>query len=714
MAKLVIVESPEKAKTIQNILGSGYKVVASKGHIRDLPKKELAVDVEHGFVPKYEEMPDKKAVISALKKEVKNSEFVYLATDPDREGEAISWHLASVLKLGEENSRRVTFNEITRRGVARGMENPRAIDMDLVNSQQTRRILDRIVGYQLSPFLWKKVAKGLSAGRVQSVVVRLVLEREREIRGFEPKEYWTIEAELTSGGHTFTAKFYGGPDGEIKPGSREEAEEILKKLEGARFRVVSVKTAGRRKSPAPPLITSTLQQAASKRFGMTSARTMQIAQRLYEGINVAGVGEVGLITYMRTDSLRIADEAAAAAAEHIRCFYGERYLPPKRRFYKNKRAQDAHEAIRPTMPDLTPAMVRSSLTLDQYRIYKLVWDSFIASQMADCLMNIVSAELEAGGYIFKAGGSSVEFDGYTVLYGAEDIQREEGAAALQSLSPGDAAECGGLLPKQHFTAPPARYNEGTLIAAMEELGIGRPSTYAPIISTILRREYVERENKNFKPTPLGEAVTVLLEEQFPRIVDTGFTARMEENLDGIEDGSLTMLQILTGFYNNFSDTLRTAAAAMEGRHVSVPAPVSDQICEKCGRPMLVKTGKFGKFFACSGYPECKSTKPYFEPTNGFCPVCGKPMQKRFGKSGAAFYGCTGYPDCKFMSWDEPIAEKCPKCGTPMFRRTRPGSKPYCAREDCGYNRPPARVPAAKKSAAGEKAAEKKAAEPENE
>ncbi|HOP11656.1 MAG TPA: type I DNA topoisomerase [Oscillospiraceae bacterium] len=686
MAKLIIVESPEKGRTIQGFLGSGYQVIASKGHIRDLPKGKLAVDLENGFKPDYIEMPDKKTVIKTLKDAAKESDFVFLATDPDREGEAISWHLAKVLKLDEKAAIRVCFNEITRHGVKEGMEHPRTIDADLVDAQQTRRILDRIVGYKLSPFLWQKVKPGLSAGRVQSVVVRLVVEREREIRAFVPEEYWVIEALLSEKGAKFKAKFYGDKNGELKLSDKAAADKVIEACKNAPFAVTGVKLTKRTRRPAPPFTTSTLQQDASRRLGMRSERTMQIAQKLYEGINVEGIGETGLITYMRTDSLRVADEAAKAAEDYITSAYGKNYLPEKRNIYKAKNAQDAHEAIRPTTPELAPDKIKSSLTPEQHKLYKLIWERFMASQMAPCIQNLVAVELESAGYLFKANGVSVVFDGFTALYDNSNEEKEENAALLATLSEGDKPLCEDITGDQKFTQPPSRYNEASLIAVMEEKGIGRPSTYAPIISTILKREYVEREAKNFKPTLLGEAVTQLLEDKFPKIVDAGFTAGMEEQLDEIESGDMEMVPTLDKFYGEFSTTLTEAAESMKGQRIKLPDPESEEVCELCGRKMVIKTGRFGKFLACPGYPECKNTKPYQKKTDGTCPLCGKPLIERESKKGAKYYGCTGYPECKFMTWDEPIADKCPQCGTPMFRKKGKGAKTYCAKEGCGYEK----------------------------
>jgi len=685
MGKLLIVESPAKAKTIQKYLGADFTVLASMGHIRDLPKSTLGVDVENGFEPQYVDMPAKKDTISKLRSAAKESDFVYLATDPDREGEAISWHLATALKLDATLQNRVTFNEITKSGVKAGMAAPRQIDVNLVDAQQTRRILDRLVGYKLSPFLWQKVKKGLSAGRVQSVAVWLIVEREREIRAFEPVEYWTVEADLQKDGEVFRARFYGNADGELKLNNEAAAQQVIDAVSNAEFTVGSIKRAARQKNPMPPFTTSTLQQDAARRLGFRSSRTMQVAQTLYEGVNVEGVGEVGLITYMRTDSLRISAEAAAEAEQYIRQTYGEGYLPEKRRVYKSKKdAQDAHEAIRPSTPSLTPERVRSSLTSEQYRLYKLIWERFMASQMASCVQDTVTADIVSAGYVFKASGLKVKFDGFCVLYDYSNDEAEQTVDVLASLKVGDHTALEEVSSAQHFTQPPARYNEATLIKAMEEKGIGRPSTYAPIISTIISREYVERDNKNLRPTPLGEAVTGLLEEQFSDIVDVTFTAQMEEKLDDIDNGTQQMKPVLEEFYTDFAANLERAQEAMKGKRVKLPVIESDVVCELCGRKMVVKSSRYGKFLGCPGFPECKNIKPL--PVEGYCPVCGKPMTELKSKNGKVFYGCTGFPECEFKSWDEPIAEQCPECSTPMFKKKGKGGRVYCAKEGCGYSR----------------------------
>jgi DNA topoisomerase-1 len=694
MSKLVIVESPAKAKTIQKYLGAGYDVVASMGHIRDLPKSKLGIDIEHGFQPDYVEIKGKEELVETLKKKGKKSDEIYLATDPDREGEAISWHLAYLLGMDLNEPNRVTFNEITKSGVQSGMASPRQVDMDLVNAQQTRRILDRIVGYKLSPFLWKKVRRGLSAGRVQSVAVRIIVDREEEIQKFKPEEYWSIDAKLLgkSSRKAFAAKLYG-KDKKISIKTKEEADAILKELEGQPFVVENVKKSVRKKSPAPPFTTSTLQQEASRRLGFQARRTMKAAQELYEGVEVGEMGAVGLITYMRTDSLRISDEAAQQAADFIAQRYGKNYLPPKRRAYKSKsNAQDAHEAIRPTMPELTPDQVKGSLSADQYKLYKLVWERFIASQMATALLDTVSVDIRAGAYLFKASGYTVKFDGYTVLYEEskeESAEGEEGSSgALPPLEKGDDLKLKSLEGTQHFTQPPPRFTEASLIKTLEEKGIGRPSTYAPTITTILSRGYVEREAKALKPTALGEVVTQLMKKQFKKIVDLGFTAQMEKNLDEVEEGETNWVDTLSEFYEDFAATLTQAEKNMDGTRVKVPDEETDEICELCGRKMVIKTGRFGKFLACPGFPECKNTRKIVQDTGGVCPLCGGKVLAKKSKKGKVYYGCEHNPKCGFMTWDLPLKDVCPKCGATLFKKSGKMGKIYCAKEGCDYERGP--------------------------
>lgn len=691
MSDLVIVESPAKANTIKKYLGRGYTVVASMGHVRDLPKSQMGVDIENGFKPKYIPIRGKADLIKSLKKEAKASGKVFLATDPDREGEAISWHLANLLNIDVHDSRRITFNEITKNAVREGIKHPRSIDLNLVDAQQARRILDRIVGYKLSPFLWKKIRPGLSAGRVQSVAVRLIVDREEEIRAFVPEEYWTIDALLLKDGEKkpFEARFYGDSNKKIEIKNKEQADAVLAALQGADFTVGAVKKSVRRRQPAPPFITSTLQQEASRRLNFQSRRTMQVAQQLYEGVDIKGMGAVGLITYMRTDSLRISTEAQKDALTFIEETYGQDYLPEAPRVYKTRQnAQDAHEAIRPSMPSLSPQKVKESLTSDQFRLYKLVWERFMASQMANQLLDTVSADILAGGYVFKATGSTVKFAGFAVLY-EEALENAQGkketnpaARPLPPLAEGDALQLDSLSPAQHFTQPPARYSEATLIKALEENGIGRPSTYSPTITTILQRDYVEREGKQLKPTALGEVTTGLMKDHFADVVDVEFTANMENNLDGVEEGQKNWVQVLEEFYGGFEKTLKKAEEDLGDVHLKVPDEETDVICERCGRHMVIKTGRFGKFLACPGYPECKNTKPIFHETKGLCPVCGGKMLQKRSKNGKTYYGCEKNPTCPFMSWDEPVADICPKCGATLFKKR--GGKLHCLREGCGW------------------------------
>ncbi len=689
MAKLVIVESPAKAKTIKKYLGRGYRVVASMGHVRDLPKSKLGVDIEHHFEPQYINIKGKGELIKTLKKEAKNSDEVFLASDPDREGEAIAWHLSNLLALDESAANRVTFHEMTKSGVKSGMANRRQIDRNLVNAQQARRILDRIVGYQLSPFLWRKVRRGLSAGRVQSVTVRMIVDREEEIRAFTPEEYWTLDAVLLAEGGSFSARFYGKDGKKLPVSNQAESDALLQKLRQAAYTVGGVKKGMRKKSPAPPFSTSTLQQEASRKLGFQAARTMRAAQELYEGVDVAGMGAVGLITYMRTDSLRISAEAQSAASAYIANRYGEAYLPERPRQYKSRgNAQDAHEAIRPTMPDLTPDQLKDTLTADQYKLYRLIWSRFIASQMANAVYDTVNADILADGYLFKASGHTVRFDGYTVLYEEGKDEEKEDGGALPELKKGDALTLRELTGNQHFTQPPARFTEATLIKTMEENGIGRPSTYAPTITTIVQRNYVEREGRSLKPTALGEVTTKLMKEHFSRIVDEEFTARMEKELDEVELGKQDWVAMLEQFYDGFSDDLQKAEEEMKDTRVKVPDEETDEVCELCGRKMVIKIGRFGPFLACPGFPECKNTRRIVQDTGGVCPKCGKRILVRRSKKGKTYYGCEDNPRCDFMTWDRPIKEKCPNCGGTLLKKDGRNARIYCANEDCGYQRKP--------------------------
>ena len=684
---LVIVESPAKAKTIEKYLGSGYKVTASMGHLRDLPKSKMGVDIENGFEPQYIPVRDKRELINELKKEAKDAKTVFLATDPDREGEAISWHLKELLELDDKKAKRVTFNEITKKVVTESIQHPRSIDQDLVDAQQARRILDRIVGYELSPLLWKKVKKGLSAGRVQSVATRMVVDREEEIEAFVPQEYWLLDARLNCGAEnsSFTARFHGKGDKKQELHSKEEVDEVFAAVEKAPFTVNNVKRGEKQKSPAPPFITSTLQQEASRRLSMTPRRTMSIAQQLYEGVEIAGQGSVGLITYMRTDSLRLSEEALAAARDYITGHYGPEYYPGKPRHFKTKAgAQDAHEAIRPTDVTLTPELVRKDLTQEQYRLYRLIWGRFTACQMANAVYDNVSVDIDSAGYTFRANYSELKFKGYTAVYEeSKDEESSELANPLPSLSEGQELNLEKMMSEQQFTQPPARYTEATLIRAMEEKGIGRPSTYAPTISSITARDYVIKEGKYLKPTPLGQVVTGLMKERFADIVDLKFTNQMEAELDEIESGKVAWRSVLENFYGDFSREMHEAEEALEGVRLKVPDILSDEYCDVCGRQMVVKKGKFGYFLACPGFPECTFTKPIVIEMPGKCPKCGGRILKRTSKKGYVFYACERGTDCGFITWDVPTKDFCPICGKTMFKHSGRGPlKSFCINEEC--------------------------------
>lgn len=711
MAKLVIVESPTKIKGIKKYLGSGYEVMASKGHVRDLPKSRLGVDIEHDFKPQYAVMADKKALISSLKEAVADSDGVLLATDPDREGEAISWHLAQILALDLNDCNRITFNEITETGIKAGIAQPRKINLDLVDAQQARRVLDRIVGYKLSPFLWKKVKSGLSAGRVQTVALRLIVDREREIEKFVSEEFWTVDAKLSAARKSFGARLYGSANGEkLEIHNEAEAMSIVAALENADYYVSKLKKGVRTKQPAPPFITSTLQQEASRKLGFTGQRTMRIAQQLYEGVELPGMGAYGLITYMRTDSLRISEEARAAGNEYIAGRYGKNYLPAKPRYFKAKSgAQDAHEAIRPTLASLTPSQVEASLTAEQFKLYRLIWERFIASLMAPCVQDTVSADIIAADYLFKASGYSVKFDGYTVLYEeGRDVEDDE-KQALPEMKEGDKLGLKSLEPNQHFTQPPARYTEPTLIKALDENGIGRPSTYAPIISNILNRDYIEREKKTLKPTHLGTVVVDLMVEYFKRIFDVKFTAGLEKQLDQIGAGERSWTDTIADFYADFDKLYKSAETSLDGKRVEIPVEESDVVCDKCGRKMVIKSGRFGKFLACPGYPECKNTKPLPEDEiTQPCPKCGGKLIKRHTKQGGkTFYGCSNYPECDFAASGLPTGEICPECGGYIISAAR--GRKYCNNHDCP-SRVRGREEAANKQARrSEKAAKGKSA-----
>ena len=686
--KLVIVESPTKATTIKKYLGKGYEVLATMGHIRDLPKSRLGVDVENDFEPQYMTIRGKGDLIKQLKTAAKNCKKVYLATDPDREGEAISWHLAHILDMDINENNRVTFNEITKTGVKNGMDNPRSIDLQLVDAQQARRVLDRIVGYELSPFLWKKVRPNLSAGRVQSVTVRMIVDREHEIQNFVPQEYWTIDGMASKMTGTkaeqkpFAFKYYGINGKKSDINTEEEANKILDAVRNASFTVSGIKKGMRKKTPPPPYITSTLQQEASKRLGFQAKRTMKIAQELYEGVSIEGYGAVGLITYMRTDSLRISDEALAKANELILNKYGESYaLKSPRRFKTNKNAQDGHEAIRPSVIELTPQQIKESLTSDQYKLYKMIWERFVASQMTEAVYDTVSVDINAKEYTFKTSGFTVRFDGYTVLYTDAD---EEKGTRLPEFTENEELKIKELKGNQHFTQPPARYTEATLIKELEENGIGRPSTYAPTITTIQMRGYVERELKVLKPTQIGEVTTQLMKEEFPDIVDTHFTAGIESYLDKVEEGSIEWKSMIKKFYTAFKENIEMAEKDMEGKDMRIPDEETDVVCELCGRNMVIKTGRFGKFLACPGFPECRNTKRIVKETGGICPLCGKKIIQKKSKAGRTYYGCEDNPKCEFMTWDLPISDKCPKCGSTLFKTTGRTKKIHCLKEGCGY------------------------------
>ena len=689
MSDLVIVESPAKAKTIKKYLGGNYEVIASMGHVRDLPKTRLSVDIKKKFAPKYEIIKGKEKLVEELKELAEKSDKIYLATDPDREGEAISWHLAYILGLPLDDNNRVEFNEITKNGVTNGMANPRSINIDLVNSQQARRILDRLVGYKLSPFISQKIRRGLSAGRVQSVAVRIIVDREEEIRKFKPEEYWTIDAKFIPKGSrkSFSASLYSDANGKIKIENQEQAEKIEQDLADAEYMITKVKHGTRRKTPAPPFITSTLQQEASRKLGFQSRRTMKVAQELYEGVDIEGMGATGLITYMRTDSLRISDVAKEEAAQYILNRFGEKFLPAKPRVFKTKsNAQDGHEAIRPSMPSLSPEDVKASLTSDQFKLYNLIWNRFMASQMSDCVQKTTQAEISAKEYIFKASGYYVDFEGFTTLYVESKDTEEEKSTQLPPLEKDMPVKCKELKKNQHFTQPPARYTEASLIKALEEYGIGRPSTYAATITTITSREYVKREAKTLYPTELGEVMTNLLKERFPKIVNYKFTAQMEEKLDEVEHGQEEWVELLDEFYSDFDKTLKKAKEEMEGVKLQLKEDQTDIICDKCGRQMVVKVGRYGKFIACPGYPECKNVLKFVEKTGVKCPKCNGDVIVKHTKKKRVFYGCSNYPECDFVSWNEPVNERCPQCGGILFKKKGKKPKLYCATEGCGFEK----------------------------
>ena len=680
---LVIVESPAKAATIGKFLGNNYKIEASMGHVRDMPKSQMGIDFEHDFEPKYITIRGKGELLGKLRKDAKAADKVYLATDPDREGEAISWHLLHALNLGEEKPiSRITFNEITKTAVKKSITEARDIDMDLVDAQQARRVLDRVVGYTISDLLWKKVKKGLSGGRVQSVALRLICDREGEIREFIPEEYWTLGAKLKDAdGKVFEAKFYGKGETKTELANEAETNEVLDGLKGKDFAVTDVKTGSRQKKPVAPFTTSTMQQEASKHLNMATQKTMMIAQQLYEGVNVKGEGTVGLVSYIRTDSFRISDEAYEAAVAFIKETYGDAFVNPERIVYKSKgKTQDAHEAIRPTNVSRTPESIKDSLSKDQYRLYKLIWERFVASQMSPAVYDTLSVKLSAGDYTFRASGSRLRFSGFLEAYSKGE---EEDEKVIPKLTQGDILQAEQLLPEQHFTQPPARYTDASLIKTLEEIGVGRPSTYAPTLTTIQARHYVTKEAKNLFPTELGEMVDEIMKTYFPDIVDIDFTANMEKRLDDVEMGKEEWKQIILDFYPDFKKSVENAAEKLE--KIEIKDEETDIICEKCGRNMVIKYGRYGKFLACPGFPECQNAKPYFEEAGVNCPECGGKVLIKKTKKGRIYYGCEHNGDgCDFMSWNKPTGEKCPECGAFLEEKGRKNPKIVCSNEKCGY------------------------------
>ncbi len=680
---LVIVESPAKAATIGKFLGNNYKIEASMGHVRDMPKSQMGIDFEHDFEPKYITIRGKGELLGKLRKDAKAADKVYLATDPDREGEAISWHLLHALNLGEEKPiSRITFNEITKTAVKKSITEARDIDMDLVDAQQARRVLDRVVGYTISDLLWKKVKKGLSGGRVQSVALRLICDREGEIREFIPEEYWTLGAKLKDAdGKVFEAKFYGKGETKAELANEAETNEVLDGLKGRDFAVTDVKTGNRQKKPVAPFTTSTMQQEASKHLNMATQKTMMIAQQLYEGVNVKGEGTVGLVSYIRTDSFRISDEAYEAAVAFIKETYGDAFVNPERIVYKSKgKTQDAHEAIRPTNVSRTPESIKDSLSKDQYRLYKLIWERFVASQMSPAVYDTLSVKLAAGDYTFRASGSRLRFSGFLEAYSKGE---EEDEKVIPKLTQGDILQVEQLLPEQHFTQPPARYTDASLIKTLEEIGVGRPSTYAPTLTTIQARHYVTKEAKNLFPTELGEMVDEIMKTYFPDIVDIDFTANMEKRLDDVEMGKEEWKQIIRDFYPDFKKSVENAAEKLE--KIEIKDEETDIVCEKCGRNMVIKYGRYGKFLACPGFPECQNAKPYFEEAGVNCPECGGKVLIKKTKKGRIYYGCEHNGDgCDFMSWNKPTGEKCPECGAFLEEKGRKNPKIVCSNEKCGY------------------------------
>lgn len=678
---LVIVESPAKVKTIKKFLGTNYEVMASQGHIRDLPKSQMGVDVEHDFEPKYITIRGKGDILAALKKEAKKVDKIYLATDPDREGEAISWHLAKALKLEDKDIYRITFNEITKNAVKASLKEPREINMNLVDAQQSRRILDRIVGYEISPVLWAKVKRGLSAGRVQSVALRIICDREDEINSFIPEEYWTLEAKLNVSGEKkpVIARFYGDESGKIDIKNEAQMNKILSDLKKCSYKVESVKLGEKIKKVPLPFTTSTLQQEAAKQLNFSTQKTMRLAQQLYEGVDIAGKGTIGIITYLRTDSTRVADEAVTMAADYIKDNYGEKYLSTAKTGGKDaKKIQDAHEAIRPTDIALSPVVVKESLSRDQFRLYQLIWKRFTASQMSGAVYETTSVKIAAGKYRFNVSASKIIFDGFMSVYKDED-EEKDGNTLVKSINTDSVLSLDNLESSQHFTQPPAHFTEASLVKQLEELGIGRPSTYAPTITTIIARHYIAKENKNLYVTELGEAVNDIMKKAFPTIVDVNFTANMEALLDGVAEGEVKWKEVIRNFYPDLEEAVKAAEKELE--NVKIEDEVSDVVCELCGRNMVIKYGPHGKFLGCPGFPECRNTKPYYEKIGVACPKCGKEIVLKKTKKGRRYFGCENNPDCDFMSWQKPVARKCPQCGGYMVEK---GSKTVCADENCGY------------------------------
>jgi len=687
--KLVIVESPAKANTIGKFLGRGYKIVASVGHVRDLPKSQIGVDIDNNFEPKYITIRGKGDVIAKLKKEAKKAKKIFLATDPDREGEAISWHLATLLSIDDEDKCRVTFNEITKNAVKNAIKEPREIDFDLVDAQQARRILDRIVGYKISPILWRKVKKGLSAGRVQSVATRLVCDREEEIEKFIPDEYWTIDAKLEKKGKkgTFNAKFYGKGSKKVELKTEEDVKNIIDSIKEEPFVVKKIKRGKKKKSPAPPFITSTMQQEAARKLGFSTKKTMIVAQQLYEGIDIKGVGAIGLVTYIRSDSTRVSDEAQKDAIEYIKDKYGDEYVPQEKPVYKNKNAsQDAHECIRPSKVDMVPNEIKDSLSRDQYKLYKLVWSRFVSSQMSSAQYDTINTDITSGDYTFRANGQILRFNGFIVLYQeGKDDEKEEKENNVPDLEEGEELKQKEIDPKQHFTQPPPRYTEASLVKTLEEKGIGRPSTYAPTITTILSRGYIVKDAKKLMPTELGNIVNDIMKSFFQNIVDVEFTAQLEKELDDVEVGNKKWVEIMQSFYPPFSKVLEEAEEKIG--NVEIPDEVTDEICEKCGRNMVIKMSRYGKFLACPGFPECRNAKPIVEDTGVTCPKCGGKVYIKKSRKGKKYLGCENNPTCDFMSWDKHSKETCPKCGNFLLQKYSGKKINYkCSNEECDFTK----------------------------